>query len=67
MKPQKAWAIKNRLGKLLIWSVTSEANLSKTVFINHWDGEFADWKEAKKCGYRCVRVEIREINKEKRK
>lgn len=58
----KAYAIKDPKGEIVIRTITFWAKDSRKSFVDEYKWA---WSTLYKIGYRCVPVEILEINKEK--
>ena len=64
----KAWVIKSRRGHLLPFTVMETRTRSIDAFLRGWwrDGKTDRrlWKQARKdAGWRCVKVEVKEVEK----
>lgn len=63
MNKVKAWCVSDgsELG-LYLWSCSALQGISKRRFIKEHEGNIQSWEEAEKVGFKCVRVEIKEVS-----
>ena len=57
----KGYCIKNNEGRLLLYTVGHSSESSITRFLDQWVTGPQDFKKYKPLGYRCVPIEISEV------
>lgn len=58
MKPEQGWCVKSPKGKLMLYTVDTNVDISISAFV--WVDE-KPWEEFSKIGFTCVKVEVREV------